>query len=107
MSNSKPRRRAWTIVQHSAYGYSGKRQFARGLEIRRLGGHGEPPSVELARVNRAGGVVLTSYAAAVEFGEAEAYPAGCGDLIPQARGHFSDKTVDGLRIYVPPATGVA
>jgi len=101
MSSSKPHRRAWTIVQHSAYGYRGDPQFARGLEIRRLGGHGEPPAVELARVNQAGGVVLSSYTAAVEFEEAEAYPLGTNGATPQAPGRFSDKTVDGLRIYIP------
>ena len=28
---SRTRRRAWTVVQHSGYGYGGDPQFERGL----------------------------------------------------------------------------
>ena len=52
---SQTRRRAWTVVQHSGYGYGGDPQFERGLEVRELGVHGEPFARELGRVKTAGG----------------------------------------------------
>jgi hypothetical protein len=64
---SQMRRRAWTVVQHSDYGYGGDPQFERGLGVRELGVHGEPFARELGRVNAAGGLVFDSTAEAVEF----------------------------------------
>ena len=98
---SQTRRRAWTVVQHSGYGYGGDPQFERGLEVRELGVHGEPFARELGRVKTAGGLVFDSMADATGFEHRAPYPDGYEGLIPRAAGSFSDRTIDGLRIYVP------
>ena len=98
---SQTRKRAWTVAQHSGYGYGGNPEFEHGLEVRELGVHGEPFARELGRVEAAGGIVFDSLADAAEFEHRAPYPDGYEGLIPRAAGSFSDRTIDGLRIYVP------
>ena len=73
---SRTRRRAWTVVQHSGYGYGGDPQFERGLEVRELGVHGEPFARELGRVKTAGGLVFDSMADATGFEHRARSPDG-------------------------------
>jgi hypothetical protein len=86
----------WTVVQHSGFGYSGDPVFESGLEERRVG-----TKAEQARVERAGGVLFDDYSQAEDFAMEAMYPADTVGLAPSARGSFSEKTIDGLRIYVP------
>lgn len=89
-----------TVVQHSGYGYKGDPQFIKGLESRTV-----DTRATLDRVKKAGGVLFHSYAQAEDYCMEEMYrtaPPGAFTLTPQAPGEFSDRVVDGLRIYVPP-----
>ena len=45
--------------------------------------------------------MFDSLADAAEFEHRDPYPDGYEGLIPRAAGSFSDRTIDGLRIYVP------
>ena len=98
---SQTPRRAWTVAQHSGYGNGGNPEFEHGLEVRELGVHGEPFARELGRVEAAGGIVFDSLADAAEFEHRARSPDGYEGLIPRAAGSFSDRTIDGLQIYVP------
>ena len=95
------RRRAWTVVQHSRYGHGGDPQFEHRLEVLELGVHGEPFARELGRAEVAGGIVFDSLTEAAESERRAPYPDGYKGLIPRAAGSFSDRTIDGLRIYIP------
>lgn len=87
----------YTLVQHSAYGYKQDRTFARGVESRALS-----TKEALQRVQKAGGLVLTSYTEAEDRAFAEMYPPEAHTfLTPVARGTFSNSVIDGLAIYVP------
>jgi hypothetical protein len=91
----------WTLVQHSGYGYGGDPGFARGLEIRQV-----ETRAERARVEKAGGVIFDTYVEASKAEDEWPYVDN-GGLYPHAQGTFSDKTIDGLRIYVPVREAVA
>lgn len=87
-----------TAVQHSGFGYGGKPEFEKGLEVRTVG-----TKAEQDKVLDAGGVLFDTRAAAEEFCDRAMWPdtrPGL-DLIPRARGRFSDTEVDGLRVYIP------
>ena len=88
----------FTAVQHSGFGYGGKREFERGLEVRTVG-----TQAEQDKVVKAGGVLFDTRAAANEFCDRAMWPGSQPglDLVPRARGRFSDTQVDGLRIYIP------
>lgn len=85
-----------TIVQHSGFGYAGKPGFEFGLETRIL-----HTKAELAIVRKADGLVFNNYNEAEDFCEEAMYPSDNPGLVPTAKGTFSDKEIDGLRIYVP------
>ena len=95
----------WAVVQHSGYGYGGDPTFQLGLETNHV-----TTAAARDRVKRAGGVLFATYGAADDYCMKEMYrdvpePA----LVPRAPGMFSDKVIDGLRIYKPadrPATAV-
>ena len=87
----------YTLVQHSAFGYKGDRTFARAVEERML--HSQ---IEIDRVKKAGGLVFDHYPSDEEYDVN--YPEGTNGLVPQVRGTFSDRLIDGLRIYVPAAS---
>ncbi|MDJ0463078.1 hypothetical protein [Streptomyces sp. H27-C3] len=82
----------YTLVQHS-----GGTGFERAVE---------EVSVSTIReqdhIQRAGGVLLRTYQAASDAADAENYPPGAEGIIPQARGTFSNKLVNGLPLYIPP-----
>ena len=87
----------FTLVQHSGYGYGGKLEFVRAVQIQTLV---QKRLVE--QVLKAGGVVFDSMLEADEREYAENYPdREYGGLIPHVLGRFSDKKIDGLRIYIP------
>jgi hypothetical protein len=88
----------WTIVQHSAAGYGGNLAFALGVEER-----GIESQADENMILKAGGVVFDDYLDAVKF---EEKVNGITDpehdsLYPNAKGTFSDKLYDGLKIYIP------
>ncbi|WP_274916833.1 hypothetical protein [Streptomyces sp. WZ-12] len=82
----------YTLVQHS-----GGLGFERAVEEVSVSTKGEQ-----ARIQRAGGVLFKTYKAASDAADAENFPPGIEGIIPQARGTFSDKLVNGLRLYIPP-----
>lgn len=88
----------WTLVQHSAYGYQEKPGWEKAVETRRI-----TTEAELKRVQEAGGMVFDSYNEADDQEYKSNYPQGAGDTLtyPEVKGTFSDKELDGLRIYVP------
>jgi 3-mercaptopyruvate sulfurtransferase SseA len=87
----------WTVVQHSGYGYKRNPQFEHAVESIGLSN-----ATEVRQVERAGGVVFDSYRMAEEFAERANYPADYnGGIIPDARGTFSDRMIEGLKIYIP------
>ena len=86
----------WTIVQHSGYGYSSNPQFEHAVETRVLANN-----AEVRTVNQVGGLVLDSYMEAEDFCDKANYPEGNSSIIPTARGTFSHRTIDGLKIYIP------
>lgn len=88
-------RSAWTVVQHSGFGYNGDPCFSAGLETRRC------LPCDQVIVTKVGGLLFDSPGAAEDFTEKAMYPPGAEGLIPAAAGTFSDKTVDQLRIYIP------
>lgn len=91
----------WTIVQHSAYGYGQKPGFDRAVEVLQIQSHSEAK-----RVTESGGITFTTYAEASRFEEMANYPADMDptSLYPEAKGTFSDRTIDGLKIYIPVRT---
>lgn len=86
----------YTLVQHSAFGYAGKSGFYHAVETR---------SIDTARdrdlIHRVGGVLMENGYEIDQLEERVNYPEGTEGLYPKARGTFSDKTIDGLRIYIP------
>jgi hypothetical protein len=86
----------WTVVQHSGYGYAEKEGFKQATEVRKI-----TNKTELKLVEKVGGLVFDNYLMADEYTERANYPAANGGLHPRASGTFSDKTIDGLRIYLP------
>jgi hypothetical protein len=89
-------RENWTIVQHSAYGWQGNPDFAKGLEERKI-----TTAREILLVQSVNGLIVHSYEDAEKFAMQAMYPGGVEGMIPKAMGTFSDKTIDGLRIYIP------
>lgn len=88
----------WTLVQHSAYGYQEKPGWEKAVETKMIS-----TGKELVDVTNEGGLVLESYNEADEREMQENYPdlAGAALTYPRVKGTFSNKTLDGLRIYVP------
>jgi len=89
----------WTIVQHSGYGYAGKDGFRHAVETRAVRTLGEKE-----RVEKAGGLLFASYREADAFSEAANYPEGAESFYTAAKGTFSDKEIDELKIYLPVRT---
>lgn len=85
----------WTVVQHSGYGYAGKEGFARAVETRSV-----RTLTEKRLVESAGGLLFGTYVEASNFADNANYPEDAG-LYPRVRGSFSEKKVDGLRVYIP------
>lgn len=85
-----------TIVQHSGFGYGANPQFEAGVETRIL-----HTKKEENLVTKVGGLLFDSYAKAEDFCEEAMYGSGNDGLIPEVKGTFSDKEIDGLRIYIP------
>lgn len=88
---------AWTIVQHSGYGYGHKEALKQGLEVRQV-----TKLMEIKRVVKAGGVLFESYNNALDYTYKEMYPEGHEGLVPKAPGKFLNNVfIDELRLYVP------
>jgi len=86
----------WTIVQHSAYGNGGKPGFVQATETRIV-----LTPRERRLVEESGGLLFESYVEAEEFSEQANYPQGHEGLYSQRRGKFSQRDIDGPRIYLP------
>jgi hypothetical protein len=84
----------WTIVQHSGYSHGDNPQFAQGLEEA-----GVDKASDIARVEKAGGLLFASYMEASDFAEAEMYRDVSG-LIPRAPGKFARTKIGGRRVYI-------
>ena len=89
----------WTIGQHSGYGYAGKDGFRHAVEVRAVRNLGEKE-----RVEKAGGLLFDSYSEADAFTWTANYPEGTQGIYPAAKGTFSDKEIDELKIYLPVRT---
>lgn len=91
-------RDAYTVVQHSGFGYAGNPQFQQAVEERAL----TTPS-QIKRVEAVGGVVVEGYVAASELAEKWNYPPKVRGIVPDCStlGTFSKKKIDGLAIFVP------
>jgi len=77
-------------------GYKKNRQFLQGLETRPV------TKAEAARVEAAGGVIFSDFRTAEDTAMEWMYPPDHpGGIIPDAKGTFSDKEIDGLKIYIP------
>lgn len=85
----------YTLVQHSGYGYADKPGFKRGVESR-----GIDTAKERDLVKRVGGILVDTHSEVDALEEQVNFPPGTG-IYPNAQGTFSDKKVDGLRIYIP------
>ena len=75
------------------YGYSGKPGSEHAAETRHIS-----TQTEWHRAEGADGVIFGTCMAAEDFAEAANYPAGTPGIYPRAKGTFSDKLIDGLRI---------
>ena len=89
----------WAIVQHSGYGYKGDPTFEQGLETRQVS-----TRAEMKKVEKAGGLLFDDYGEAEDFCDEACEGPG---IVPVAAGTFSEKTIDGLRIYIPVRTVTA
>ena len=83
----------YTAVQHSGYGYGEKDGFKQGLEMREIKNETQRKMVLIE-----GGYIFEGYVEVMEFCEKEQHPELSG-LYPKAPGEFSNKKIDGLRIY--------
>jgi hypothetical protein len=86
----------YAIVQHSAFGYADDGQFVAGLEIR-----GVDTEKEKNLVRKVGGKLFAHYGDADDYTMDEMYHEDNPSLIPDAKGTFSEKKIDGLAIYIP------
>ena len=100
---TKLKEQKWTLVQHSAYGYQEKPGWDKAVETRMI-----TTDAELKRVESVGGMVFDSYSEADNQEYKSNYPDGVeipGQpfqlTYPEVKGTFSDKELDGLRIYIP------
>ena len=84
----------YTLVQHTGFALGDNPQFKQAVEEHLIT---DPKAV--VRVQKAGGLLFHHY----PHRESHAinYPPEVKGLIPNARGKFSRKTVNGLRIYIP------
>jgi hypothetical protein len=86
----------WTVVQHSGFGYNGNPQFEQAVETT-----GGLTTAEAKLVEHVGGVVFDTYMEAEEFAEKANYPESNFGIIPTAKGTFSTRRINGLKIYIP------
>ena len=93
----------WTLVQHSGFGYEEKPGWDKAVETRQI-----TTAEELKRVESVGGLIFDSYGEADKQMYASNYPQGVEIegkdfrlTYPEVLGTFSDKELDGLRIYIP------
>ncbi len=86
----------YTLVQHSAFGYGGDPAFRRAIEERTT------TAEEQKTVEKSGGLLYPTYAAASEAAMEINYPPGYGGfLAPRVNGSFSPTKIDDLAIYLP------
>lgn len=86
----------YTLVQHSGYVHASKPDFKHAVELK-----GIVTQRELDDIEKVGGLVLPTYQTASDREEAENYPPEVQGLIPKIRGTFANRSINGLRIYVP------
>jgi hypothetical protein len=88
----------WTLVQHSAFGYQEKPGWDKAVETRQIS-----TEAELGMAVNEGGMIFDSYNDADEAEYKENYPNGAGETLtyPEVKGTFSNREIDGLKIYIP------
>lgn len=85
---------SYAIVQHSGV-LSGHLEFEHAVEATPV------TKAEEKAVERVGGIIVQDYVSAEDLCMRINYPAECEGLVPRAAGTFSNKSVGGLRIYIP------
>jgi hypothetical protein len=100
---TKLKEEKWTLVQHSAFGYQEKPGWDKAVETRLI-----TTDVELKRVESVEGFVFDNYNEASSQEYKSNYPDGVEIegreftlTYPEVKGTFSDKELDGLKIYIP------
>jgi hypothetical protein len=83
----------WTLVQHSG---SFKPGFQRAVEEAAVTREGD-----VEKIQKAGGLLFTSYQEASEAEYRENYPTKVKGLYPAADGTFSKIKISGRRLYIP------
>jgi hypothetical protein len=103
MNMAKLKEEKWTLVQHSGFGYGEKPGWENAVETRQI-----TTEAELGKIINIGGLVFDSYEAADKREYEENYPGGAEIpgkefrlTYPEVKGTFSDKELDGLKIYIP------
>jgi hypothetical protein len=87
----------YTLVEHSGWSTPG---FERAVEEAAI-----TTTAELARVQKAGGVVYDSYTAAADAEDATNYPPGTEGIYPRAVGRFVNVLIGERRLFVPETAG--
>jgi len=85
----------YTLVQHSGWVVAGKQDFKNAVELRSLYGMNEKT------VREVGGLLFESYSTASSAEFNENYPADVHGMIPRVNGSFSERKVEGQKIYIP------
>lgn len=85
----------YTVVQHSGV-QTGHSEFKYGLEEARV-----ETEAQRALVEKAGGVLFTSYSEAADYAMTEQYQEDNRGLIPHAPGTFSSRRLHGRKVYRP------
>lgn len=84
----------WTLVQHS--GAATHAEFEQAVELTSVN-----TAADEARVRKVGGKIYDTYEEANKAEEHKNYPPEVRGIVPRARGSFSPKMVNDLKIYIP------
>jgi len=85
----------FTLVQHSGWTSAGKWDFKNAVELRTLSG------TSAESIREAGGLIFDTYSEASDAEFNENYPPVLKGMIPRVNGSFSNKEVQGQKIYIP------
>ena len=88
----------FTLVQHSGWVVAGKWDFKNAVELRTLSG------ASASDIRKAGGLIFDTYSEASTAEYNENYPPDLQGMIPKVNGSFSNKKVQGQKIYIPSVT---
>jgi len=85
----------FTLVQHSGWAAAGKWDFKNAVELRTLSG------TSAEDIRKAGGLIFDTYSEASIAEHNENYPPELKGMIPRVNGSFSNKEVQGQKLYIP------